>query len=437
MTNFKFVSTSIENIYSLSQQEIVNRICTIHLNKIKEIQIPLMIAVSISSTISQMLLFDPTMTDFYIDDHSLDDIQDSVYNKFMDLLSLKEIVLENEEIPQIAKIGNVLGNREIISFYRDFVKKYEENINDENVLLLVQQKVLFDLPIDELNVEIAFVSSNFSKLAEQLIDLGKDIKYYNFIECVVKHENVQLGTEDEMLQFILKLCQYSNIYDMLFEYVWFEYCSVESISQFTEYISKNLCRDNHLKSIFKCINRRLIHEIPVKNMAHNRYCLEKEYKYNVNDQMNGILRHEYLKGNVEMMASSTYRGDVYDLLKNSTEVDFCTENRQNSWIGGNIKNRKPFTISRYVIRGRIYKRSDGYNNLQSWKLEGHRISDGKWIMLDSHVNEPFDQLCVRSFEINNKDKFDAVRLSQLDSGTNGNNNLCINAFDIYGNTYTK
>ena len=136
-----------------------------------------------------------------------------------------------------------------------------------------------------------------------------------------------------------------------------------------------------------------------------------------------------------MRASSTASGDVYDLLKNDTNLDFCTNNEQNSWIEGNLKNKKPFTITKYVIRGN--KNPANWNQLQSWKLEGRRISDGNWIEIDSHQNEPFDKLVVKTFPIQSQEKFDTVRLTQTGKTTANNDCLQINAFDIYGNIYTK
>ena len=77
------------------------------------------------------------------------------------------------------------------------------------------------------------------------------------------------------------------------------------------------------------------------------------------------------------------------------------------------------------------------NQLQTWKFEGRRITDGEWIELDKHENEPFDQLVTRSFPIDHKEKFDAVRLTQTGKETAGYNHLCINALDVYGNIYKK
>ena len=439
MANLRIISPFFENIYSISQQEITNKICTIHINNNKEIQIPLLVAVSFSSLMSQMVLTEPLMTDFYVKDPSLDDIQDNAIDKLIDLLNLKEIQLENEEINQFGKLGKILGNKELMQPFLNLIKEYEQNMNEENVITLIEQKRSFGIPIEEFKLEVSFASSNITKIFDQLIELGKDMKYYDIIESIVKHENLLLETEDELLLFILKLCEQNNEYELLFENVWLEYCSTETINQFIEYINKYICKDNHFKSVLKCLNRRLIQEqIPVQFVEQKRYLItwESKYVYNGNDPLNGLLRQEYLKGNVKMRASSTYNGDVYDLLKNDTNLDFITDNNQNSWIEGNLKNKKPFTITKYAIRGNKYN-GKNYDHLQSWKLEGRRTSDRKWIQIDSHQNEPFNQLVVKTFPVQNKEKFDAIRLTQIGKNSCNDDNFRINAFDIYGNIYTK
>ena len=219
-----------------------------------------------------MLLLDPLTTDFYYDDNSLENIQESVFDKLINLLNMKEIQLEEEEISQIAVLGKVLGNNELVSLFNKKLKEYENNINIENVIGLIKQKISFDLPIEELRAEISFISSNFTKFIDKLIELGKDDKYYNLIESIVKNEHLLLYTEDELLLFIIKLCEENNIYEMFFEFVMLEYCSVEAIKIFIEYINKYICKNYSHKSILKCINRRIAQEkIPLENKDIQRY----------------------------------------------------------------------------------------------------------------------------------------------------------------------
>ena len=118
---------------------------------------------------------------------------------------------------------------------------------------------------NDLSSEISFISSNFSLFINKFTELGKDDRYYNLIESIVKNENLRLHNEDELLLFIINICEENNIYEILFEYVMLEYCSVETIKQFIEYINKYICKDYHHKSILKCIKRRLIQErIPLE-----------------------------------------------------------------------------------------------------------------------------------------------------------------------------
>ena len=258
------------------------------------------------------------------------------------------------------------------------------------------------------------------------------------IECIIKQESLILETEDDLLLFIIKLCEQNNIYELLFEHVWLEYCSVESISKFVQYIDDHVCKDNHLKSIIKCINRRLIQEqIPMQEKKEKRYIhfsLESTCEYNEDDPLNGILRKENGNDNIEMKASSECNGNVYDLIKQTFDFDvnFCTSSDdQGPWIEGKIKNHKSFTITKYVIRG-----NKTFNEqLQTWKLEGRRVINGDWIELDSHQNEPIDLLELRDFPINCNDKLDAVRLTQMGYNTDNENALRIDAFDIFGNIY--
>ena len=433
MTSIIINSPIFENIYMISDQNISNRICTIHINK-KEIQIPLLIGISISSLISKQLLSDISMTDFYINDPLFDNITDDFLIKIKKLLNHEEIQLENEdEIEQIAIFGKIIGNQKFLKPFYKQLKKYEENINEENVISLIKQKLLFNLPFSELQTEISFISSNFPKFIDKLIELGNDIKYQDVITSIIQNENLKLNTEDELLAFIIKLCQEdSKVYELLFEYVWLEYCSIDCINEFLVYINNNICNDNHSKCIMKCISRRLIQNIiPVKQYDQKRYIDQYEkYEYDENNPLDGILRKEYLKGNVEMRTSGRLNNDVYDLLKNDSTADFRTTDLENSWIEGNLKNKKPFKISKYMIRGNKWSGTD--NQLRSWKLEGKRISDEKWIELDNHINENFDRLLLKTFPIECDDVFNTIRLTQTGPNTSNHLRLMINAFDIFG-----
>ena len=439
MLNYKIDSPFFENISLISNQEITNRICTIHLNNNKEIKIPLFIAISSSSFVSKQLLSDISTNDLYFNDPLLDRINDDVLNKIIKILNHEEVQFENEdEIIQFAIFGKIIGNSEFVKPFISISKGHESNINEENVISIIKQKIIFNLPIDQLKSEISFISSHFSQFIDKLIELSKESEYQEIIECIIKDENLQLQSEDELLTFTINLCQESNKnYELFFEYVWLEYCSIECITKFIDYINNNYCNDNHIKSIMKCINRRLLQEqIPIEKTNKKRYIIKYiNYEYNGNNPLNGILRQEYLKNNVELRTSGTNHGDVYYLLKNDPKLWFATTDSANSWIEGNLKDKKPFKILKYEIKGNY----NGYpgHHLQTWTLEGKRVQDGKWIELDNHQNELFRKLTLKTFEPKYIDKIDTFRLTQTGPNDYNCNVLIINAFDIYGQLYDE
>ena len=83
-----------------------------------------------------------------------------------------------------------------------------------------------------------------------------------------------------------------------------------------------------------------------------------------------------------------------------------------------------------MIRGN--KNSDDYEQLQNWKLEGQKASDGQWVTLDSHQNDPTRKLQTRTFDVSCDEKLKAVKLTQTGKNTYGDNYLQFNAFDIFG-----
>ena len=144
----------------------------------------------------------------------------------------------------------------------------------------------------------------------------------------------------------------------------------------------------------------------------------------MDDPLNGILRRENKKLDVLIEASSTIGGNVYDLLKAERNIQFWTKNEENSFIKASLSEGKTFILKSYMIRNT--------GHLKHWRLEGQKASNGEWILLDRHSNEPFDQLVVKTFNVLCKEELKAVKLTQEGKSTIGNYYLKINAFDIFG-----
>ena len=118
------------------------------------------------------------------------------------------------------------------------------------------------------------------------------------------------------------------------------------------------------------------------------------------------------------------------LLKADDNSNFFTNNESNSFITASLKDGKSFIVKSYMIRGN--RHSDNSCQLQTWRFDGQRASDGQWITLDTHENDPTRQLQTRTFDVSCDEKLKAVKLTQTGVNTYRGNHLCINAFDIFG-----
>ena len=120
-------------------------------------------------------------------------------------------------------------------------------------------------------------------------------------------------------------------------------------------------------------------------------------------------------------------------LKANDDSYFHTNNVPNSFITASLKDGKTFIVKSYMIRGN--KNGDTGWQLQKWKLEGQKASDGQWVTLDSHQNDPPKSLQTRTFDVSCDEKLKAVKLTQTGENTCGYNHLVINAFDVFGLLY--
>ena len=293
MKTFQINSQIYSNIYLLSQQEFVNSICTIHINKIKTIKLPLILAIASSSLISQQLHSDITQREFYL--NSSISIDNSLYNKIEDALKMKEIQLENEnEIYKFAKFGQEIGNDQFMLPFNKYCEEAEE-ICDKNIYIdILKHKISLKTPILECSKEINFIAKYFLDLENKLYELGKDINNLEIIQEIIKSDSLVLESEDNLLNFVLKLCGFNKAYESLFEYVWLEYCSVDSVKTFIGYVQENIFTSVNSIWAINCINRRLIQEIiplqphKIRHTNNNNSNNDKSSKITYDDAIEAI-----------------------------------------------------------------------------------------------------------------------------------------------------
>ena len=154
------------------------------------------------------------------------------------------------------------------------------------------------------------------------------------------------------------------------------------------------------------------------------------------DHLNGIFTRENEKGNTYLNASTVCEGNAYNLLKNDDNARFWTNNYENSFIEGSLKDGKSFIITDYTIRSNNHTSSNSYH-LKNWIVEGKKASNDEWIQIDVRNNESFNNLQNRTFSVTCQERLKAVKLTMKGYNSAGNYHLMINNFDIFGKLFVN
>ena len=430
MTNFRIKSSFFTNILSVGVKDITNCQCTVHINNEYEMEMPLLVALSSFESVSRDLMSDITLRDFNIVVDFTTKVSDTFYAKLAKILHGYDVTLNEDEIINLAQFGISTNNHYFIEPYETQIKSIENALTLDNVFTLLSQKHKFSFSPENCTTEISLIAKNFETVKGKIKKLAEDATFIDIIGNIVSSESLRLKNEDSLLRFVIELCSINTTYETLFRYVWLEYCSIDTIHEFTSYVDSNIDTTQNNRSIFECMKRRLLEPKLPKSPNFSKGRHERPInEVTDEDPLRGILYKENQKGNVNLDASSTYNGNVFDLLKADQNVDFCTNNTQNSYIEASLKGNKSFIINKYMIRGNKCPSADP---LQSWKLEGKKKSDNEYVILSEHNNEPFDQLETRVFDVSCNEPLTSVRLTQTSENDCGDHYFRINAFDIFG-----
>jgi hypothetical protein len=137
-------------------------------------------------------------------------------------------------------------------------------------------------------------------------------------------------------------------------------------------------------------------------------------------------------GIVSITASSHGNSTGYP-LRNVADFEnrtlFCTNSEVNSWICYDFKNMR-IKPTHYSVRSR--RDSNSYH-LRSWTLEGS-IDGQSWQELDRRENNTAlnSQGATMSFSISQSSEIQMIRLRQLSQNSSGNNQLVVNAIELFG-----
>ena len=433
MCEFSLNSKYLENIRKTVDKfpEYRDRIATIRINETFDIEVPVIVASSLSSTITKLIDNDPTTSTFCF---TIQRYSESSLAKLKDVLQHNSRVsLDNDDdIHAFAEFGLLTENDDFVSPLKSQLCEYSSDISEDNVVKIISSKNTFR--INDNSKEYSFIASNFESMStrEDFIEFSKKDTNRNIVKDILSRDDLCMLSEDTLLTFLLRINEgkrEENITTDLFPFLLLEYCSAAKCEEFLRF-SFGVIQNESAKSLLTCIGRRFVQStIPMNPEFLKGRHKELYTEIGKEDPHSGIFRRENEKGNATISASSYYRGDINSLLKADDNSYFRTNNEPNSFITASLKDGKSFIVKSYMIRGNKY---DNYHQLQNWKLEGQKASDGQWVTLDSHQNDPTRTLQTRTFDVSCDEKLKAVKLTQTGKNISGYNHLRINAFDVFG-----
>lgn len=393
----------------------------------------------LSPVISRIHSNDPT-----IDTFTINTAQQGDFSYILNLISLNKVDIPENELPFISEVIQILGIDSIDIFFEE----QSTEITNDNVFSLLQVHERYPIFYSRLlSKEVNFVSMHFYDLCqnhnEQFLNLSLET-----LDKIINNDQIQLNSEDQLLQFINQLYRENSKYSVLYEYVHYVNVSSECIREFVSSFNVN----DMTTPTWISISKRLEQEIKksrINDENINRYVNEQNrinegtvFSYSEQNLFKGILNHLRFssKGFEESMSitADTYNGgdDFHPrnvILYEDQEKIYHSSESQNNWIRFEFKKNKVIP-SHYTIRS--WK--NGSTNSQhpkSWVIEGSNDTNS-WEILDEQNDCPYlnGQCYVHTFPINNQilDEFKFIRMRLTGPSWSGHDYLRIEAFEIYG-----
>lgn len=390
-----------------------------------------LIAELLSPKICENHKIDPTINEFYINAKNPGN-----FSKILDLVAFHSISIDETEIPFLTEIIEQLEASSI-----DLTRVDIELTNDNifQYLHKCEESPIFSL--EGYQNSIKYISSHFYELClsheEEISNLNIDTLY-----SILKHQNLRLNNEDQLLKFVNKMYTKDSRYYILYESVYFTNVDISSINEFLEIYDIN----DITQETWQNISMRLKEETEnikdfkkIKISRYQNFITSKIFKASKNDEnFDGIINY-LKKSNKEIIITSS---SYYPGYPPSGVIEYDNKNK---WFHSNDKpnNWICFDFNEYKVIPSSYKiRSSHYGenlfNPRSWVIEGSNDKN-KWEVLDDENNSPFlnGSYFVHLFSIEN-DYPDGYRYIRMRlTGTNwfkndDSNYMMLDSFELYG-----
>ena len=274
---------------------------TICLNGI-EFSIPTEIAICYSTLITQILEVESTLNriDINIKFNNKNNTQKIIeVLKDRYLTNEKIEINSKEDIFDLGLFGKEFGCEYFLAPLKEYLLTEENNINTENVFQLLDYADQFNnYPLIEKL--LAFITTNFYAFSTKpdFLDWCCNDKNTERVESIISSKNLRLDDENQLLDFLLKLCTIKPYFEFLFEYVYIEYCNIPSCKEFLEYLStkKVEFQSNSMKNILHCMGRRLCQtQLPLSLMKNGKRYTDKYLRFVIGSNTGAPIPEKYIQ----------------------------------------------------------------------------------------------------------------------------------------------
>ncbi|KAK8880578.1 hypothetical protein M9Y10_003258 [Tritrichomonas musculus] len=395
----------------------------------KEYPTSRIVADLLSPKISRLHIIDPTIKEYWINPKTLGD-----FNNILALVDFQDKDITEKDLPFFSEIFRLL---EIES------KDIRINLtkNDDKSLTALD-KLIRDLSFgiiyeEEIEKDIAKVSEELYQLKDDEEEKAKlknlDI---SIIERIFGHPNLQIDSEDQLVDIINELYRQDREYCELYSFVDFKNVTTSKMREFLTEIQQ----DDVTHQTWISLSERLCEEVKdgenQKRYKTKKPKFYKEILFN-KQEFDGLVNCLRKEGNIQdevsITLSSIQYGDPQNLFIYENKNTYCyTNNVQDSWICFEFKKHEIMPTN-YTIR----TQSGGPNflHLKSWNLEGSN-DNNNWTILDeekdcSYLNGSY---FTHTFGTRNEEhqSFKYLRIHQTDKSWYNDYRLLMNCIEFYG-----
>ena len=240
------------------------------INQRYTIELPLLVAASVSSKITRILESDPTIKEFAFKFEA----SDSSLHKIDRILTrgLSVRIAGDDDIIAFYNFGLAIGNEQFMEPFKNRKKSLDAPINIDNAVFDIKSKL--SLGITDLTREITYIASNFDEFAKrkEFVSFSMRERNYDIVESILNHQSFHVVSEDTLLEYLLAISKESSnkeSYARLFKYVFLEYCSSDNSKELLEFIN-GFISSSALQVLIDCLGRRVVQpSIPMRSNSNN------------------------------------------------------------------------------------------------------------------------------------------------------------------------